>query len=309
MIQKWNEAVGGARGNALAASGLLFTALVWGLSWWPFKHLQALGLHPLWATSLIFGFALLCLLAWKPQAWRGFGAPLWLLALASGLANVGFNWAVTAGDVVRVVLLFYLMPAWSVFLAWWLLGERPGLGAMARLLLALAGVALVLKTPTSAWPWPASAADWMALAAGFGFALTNALLRRLAGTPPAALALAMFGGGCALAVLVALWGLGQAWIAAPPALAAGWLLLVGLLALAFLAGNLALQYGAAHLPAQATALILLSEVVFASVSAVLLGAAEWSQQTLLGGSLVLLAAFWAAWPQRHSATATDRATD
>ena len=31
---------------------------------------------------------------------------------------MAFNWAVTVGDVVRVVLLFYLMPAWSVLLAW-----------------------------------------------------------------------------------------------------------------------------------------------------------------------------------------------
>jgi hypothetical protein len=30
--------------------------------------------------------------------------------LHPGLTNVGFNWAVTVGDVVRVVLLFYLMP-------------------------------------------------------------------------------------------------------------------------------------------------------------------------------------------------------
>jgi len=47
---------------------------------------------------------------------------LWLLALASGFNNVAFNWAVTVGDVVRVILLFYLMPAWAVLLAWRILG-------------------------------------------------------------------------------------------------------------------------------------------------------------------------------------------
>ena len=29
--------------------------------------------------------------------------------------------AYAVGDVVRVVLLFYTMPAWSVLFAWWLL--------------------------------------------------------------------------------------------------------------------------------------------------------------------------------------------
>ena len=33
---------------------LLFNALVWGLSWWPLRQLQAQGLHPLWATLLFF---------------------------------------------------------------------------------------------------------------------------------------------------------------------------------------------------------------------------------------------------------------
>jgi drug/metabolite transporter (DMT)-like permease len=43
---------------------------------------------------------------------------VWALLAAAGLANAGINWAVTVGDVVRVVLLFYLMPAWVVLLAW-----------------------------------------------------------------------------------------------------------------------------------------------------------------------------------------------
>lgn len=76
----------------------------------------------MWATALIYAVALVCLLVWQPQAWRGLirYPALWWLALASGLTNVGFNWAVTTGDVVRVVLLFYLMPAWSI---WWLGGS------------------------------------------------------------------------------------------------------------------------------------------------------------------------------------------
>jgi drug/metabolite transporter (DMT)-like permease len=34
-----------------------------------------------------------------------------------------FNWAVTIGDVGRVVLLFYLMPAWAALFARLVLGE------------------------------------------------------------------------------------------------------------------------------------------------------------------------------------------
>ncbi len=284
----------------LPALALLLNALVWGVSWWPFRRLEAQGVHPLWATAMVYGFSLLCLLAWRPGAWRGLAVhpALWALMLASGLTNVGFNWAVTAGDVVRVVLLFYLMPAWSILLAWWLLGEKPTAGSLLRLVLALAGVMVVLKTPDSPWPLPETAADALALMGGFSFALTNVLLRKLEATPDAARAMAMFAGGAILAAGVALAGAGQGLVPLP-AMSAAWLPLALGLGAAFLAGNLALQYGAARLAAQTTALVMLSEVVFASVSALLLGAADLSGRTLAGGGLIVLAALWAAWPSRR----------
>ena len=281
--------------RALAAAALVLNAFVFGLSWWPFRALQSHGLHPLWATSLILGSALLCLLLLRPLAWRGLlrhPMLLWLM-LAAGLANVGFNWAVTVGDVVRVVLLFYLMPAWVVVLAWPLLGERPGAGSLFRLALALAGVVIVLKRPDSSWPVPESLADWLALMAGFCFALTNILLRKLNQTPGDARMLAMFAGGTLMAASVALLGMHWGLVMAPPTPQASWSALAVATGLALLAANLALQYGAAHLNASTTSIIMLSEVVFASVSSVLLGAGELSLRTLLGGALILMASLLA----------------
>ena len=75
------------------------------------------------------------------------------------------------------------------------------------------------------------------------------------------------------------------------------------LALAFLLGNYALQYGATRLAAGTTALVMLSEVVFASVSSALLTAAPLEPRTLLGGSLIMLAALLAALQYRRSASA------
>jgi drug/metabolite transporter (DMT)-like permease len=276
----------------LPALALMLNAFVWGVSWWPFRQLEGYGLHPLWATALIYAVALLCLLAVRPGAVRGLlrHPALWALVAASGMTNVGFNWAVTVGDVVRVVLLFYLMPAWSVLLASLLLREKPTPGALLLLALALAGVAIVLKTPGSPWPVPESAADWLALMGGFSFALTNILLRKLNTTPPDARILAMFGGGALMAALAAVIGMTQGMVTAPPAPSMAWAWLAAMLSVGFLAGNVALQYGAARLSAQTTALVMLSEVVFASVSAVLLGGAELSMRTLAGGALIVLAA-------------------
>jgi drug/metabolite transporter (DMT)-like permease len=79
----------------------------------------------------------------------------------------------------------------------------------------------------------------------------------------------------------------------------GWVVVALLLATAFLLSNYALQYGATRLAAGTTALIMLSEVVFASVSSVLL-ATPLDARTVLGGSLIVSAALLATlrWPRK-----------
>ena len=304
--------------TVLAVLGLALNALVWGLSWWPLRELDALALHPLWATAVVFLLATLVLTLLTPSGWLGFKQhpQLWWLMLASGLTNVGFNWAVTTGDVVRVVLLFYLMPTWSLLLAWWLLGERPTRGALMRLGLALLGVILVLKTPESSWPLPQDLPDILALLAGFCFALTNIWLLRLQHTPESSRMLAMFGGGTLMATACALLATATGVIPPLPhmptdvsgvAAVAAWLTngsavqqmvawapyVVGL-STAFLVSNFTLQYGAARLSAHATAMVMMSEVVFASVSSVALGASVLTWRVALGGGMIVLAALLAS---------------
>ncbi len=278
--------------------GLLFNALVFGLSWWPLREMQALGLHPSWATAFMYGFACVCITVLRPRTWLSMAQhpTLWWLFLGSGLTNLGFNWAVTLGDVVRVVLLFYTMPAWSVLFAWLLLDERPTRWSLLRLALALCGVALVLKTPEMDWPWPSSAMDYLALLGGASFALNNAMLKKLSYLPEADRMAGMFGGGMALTALAALAGAPSGLVVWPTDFA-WWPYALGL-AVLLLASNLSLQFGAARLAASTTALVMLSEIVFATLSSVALGASELSTRKLLGGLLIVLAAALAAWPSR-----------
>jgi drug/metabolite transporter (DMT)-like permease len=288
----------GADRRGLAALALVFNAFTWGVSWWPFRQLEAAGLHPLWLTTITFTVAVAGLLIARPAALgEVLRTPvLWVLAAAAGTTNACFNWGVTIGDVVRVVLLFYLMPLWAVLLARPLLGERIRPAAVLRIALALTGAAIVL--------WPAGGApdlrltlpDVLGLVGGFSFALNNVMLRREAKRSEPARALAMFAGGALMALVLALaqsTSLGGA-VPLPPAPAVGWLSGTVLLAALFIASNLALQFGAARLPAQVTAVIMLTEVVFASGSALALGAGVLDGRTALGGALILGAAALAA---------------
>jgi drug/metabolite transporter (DMT)-like permease len=281
---------------ALPVLALVFNAFTWGVSWWPLRQLQAIGLHPLWSTVLIYAVAVAAITLWRPRAWALLGRRpmLWVLVLASGTTNATFNWAVTTGDVVRVVLLFYLMPLWAVLLGRALLGERITAPALLRVALALAGAAVVLQPAGGGWPVPQALPEWLAVLGGFAFALNNVMLRREAAQPEEARALAMFTGGVVVAgALAAVMG-AQGHVPWPPAAGAGWLAAVGAMALWFLASNLALQYGAARLAASITAVVLVTEVLFASVSAVLLGAGTLSAPLLLGGALIVGATLLAA---------------
>jgi drug/metabolite transporter (DMT)-like permease len=278
----------------------MFNALVWGASWWPFRQLQDMGLHPLWATVLIYFIAVLLIVALRPKAllevWR---APaLWVLVIAAGTTNATFNWGVVIGDVVRVVLLFYLMPLWSVLLARVLLKERITSAAALRVILALVGAAVVLwpDQPLS-WqglPLPRSLPDWLGVLGGFSFALNNVMLRREAHRSEESRALAMFGGGMVVAGGLA-WGLamgGQ--VPWPPAPALSWVMVALVMSVLFIVGNLALQYGAARLSANVTAVVLVSEVVVASSTAVVFGAGTLNAQLFVGGCLIVAASVLAA---------------
>ena len=282
-------------GSAAPVLALLVNAFVWGVSWWPFRQLQAMGLHPLWATTAIYALAALAILAWRPGALRTFaGHPaLWLIFVGSGATNATFNWAVSIGDVVRVVLLFYLMPLWSLLLARVLLREKLTRSAVVRVAMALAGAGLVLSqgdAEAGGGTHGGLLPDVLALLGGFAFALNNVMLKRESAQPEQARALAMFLGGVAVAggTAAALSAAGRAGVAWPLP-TAGWLVPAVGLALAFMAANLCLQYGAARLSAAVTAVVMPCEVLFAALTSVWWGGAMLHVTVLVGGALILAA--------------------
>ena len=275
---------------------LLVNAFTWGVSWWPFRQLQAMGLHPLWATTLIYVLSALAILAWRPSALRQFlrHPALWLIFVGSGVTNATFNWSVSIGDVVRVVLLFYLMPLWSLLLARVILKERLTPSAVVRVAMALAGAALVLSHGAAQGAGVGRQGgllpDVLALLGGFAFALNNVMLKRESTQPEEGRALAMFLGGAVVAgsTAVALSAAASAGVQWPVASAA-WVLPALGLSLAFMASNLCLQYGAARLSAAATAVVMPCEVLFAALTSVWWGGATLHASVLVGGALILAA--------------------
>jgi len=287
-----------------AAAALVFNAFVWGTSWWPLRRLQDAGVHPLWSTALTFTLASLVIAAVRPHAIAQLlrTPALWALVVAAGCTNAAFNWAIVIGDVVRVVLLFYLMPLWTVLLARAVLGERLTRVAALRIALGTLGALIVLWPDAShvaatggiALPLPRSLADWLGIVGGFSFAFNNVMLRREAHRPEEGRSLAMFAGGALVAGALAAALSAEGAIAPPPPPAIAWLALALLVTVVFVAGNLCLQYGAARLPANGTAVVMLTEVLFASLSAVALGGGVLTARLAIGGALIVAGALLAA---------------
>lgn len=290
-----------AQSRTLPIAILLINALIWGLSWWPLKALQEHGWHPLWSTTLVFLLGTLAIAAVKPAAIADIArSPLLIgVGVVSGVTNGAFNWGIAVGDVVRVILLFYLMPIWAAILARLILKERITAMVILRIVLALAGAAIVLKPEGGGIPLPRHAGDWLGLFGGMAFALTNVMLRRAAHCERDSRALAMFAGSAlipgAVAAVTAAGGL-----AAPNTFNGPVLGLVLALGVAMVVANFALQYGASRLPVNTTSVVMLTEVVFAALSSVLLIGAVVTGPMILGGLLIVLSSALSALPSRSS---------
>lgn len=287
----------------LAVLSCLLAATLWGTFWFPLRELRALGLPGLWTILTIYTAAILALLPWLWQRRAGLGEqlagqPVNLLAIAvaAGWTNLAFILAVLDGTVVRVLLLFYLAPMWTVLFGWLILHEHPDRAGVLTLLLALAGGVIML------WPHQGEVlaaavnyADVLALSAGIAFALNNVMVRRSGYLPIGFKMLAAWTGVLTLTVAAILLTGSEF----PAASHAGWVgaFVFGLLGMTLM--TFTAQYGVTHLPVYRSAVIFLFEIVAGAVSAWLLSDESIHWREWLGGALVILAAWQSSRAERR----------
>src|SRR5687768_1923847 len=163
------------------ALALLAGAALWGVVWYPYRLLAQAGMDGLWSTLATYGLTLLLGLVLFPRSARVFARlpPLaWLMGLAIGWSNLAYVLGILEGEVMRVLLLFYLAPLWTVPIARIVLKERLDRRGLLVMALAFTGAMTMLWHPGLGLPWPAERAEWLGLVAGFLFALGNVLVRR-----------------------------------------------------------------------------------------------------------------------------------
>jgi drug/metabolite transporter (DMT)-like permease len=272
---------------------LLFTATLWGISWYPLRLLEEQGLAGLW-SALISYAAVLCVFLRVPLRERDALTrnllPYVLMGLSAGWCNVAFIMAVLDGNVVRVLLLFYLSPFWAVCLGWLVLGERLDLRSLLVFAVAVVGAIIMLWDESLGLPWPRDTADWLAVSSGFAFALSNVFVR---GLQNVSVLLKASGSWVGVVVVAGVWIVFSQ--AAFPAVGAGVLFAAVALGLCgFLVMTLAVLYGVTNMPLHRSAVILLFELVVGAVSALLLTDEVVLPKEWLGGAMIVAAAALAA---------------
>lgn len=159
---------------------LLFGAFVWGIIWYPYRLMANAGVSGIYSSFYVFILTIAIALPYffitkkKVPIWS---KDFWLLALVAGYTNISYVLAVIDGEVVRVMLLFYLSPVWTIFLAHFMLNEDTQKRHYIAVFISLIGAFIMFWEPDYLIHLD-SKSDWLALSSGLGFAITNVMTRK-----------------------------------------------------------------------------------------------------------------------------------
>jgi drug/metabolite transporter (DMT)-like permease len=215
-----------------------------------------------------------------------------LLVISSGWSNLGYVLAMLHGEVMRVLLLFYLAPVWTILCSYWLLGERLNLHGYLVVTLSLSGAMIMLWKPSLGIPMPQNSSEWLGLSAGMSFALSNVISRRTSHLSVEAKCFSVWAGATLLTLPFLLWQGGLA----DQIMAIGnlsWLLL-GVMGIALWATSFAVQYGVTHLAANQSAVLFLFELVVAAISSYFFAAEQMDSREWIGAIFIVFASFLSA---------------
>jgi len=279
--------------KVVAVLSLLNAALVWGLIWYPFRALAQQGVSGELATFVSYFLALvLGLLLFRP-AWREWRTAGWwgvALTLCAGWTNLGYVLAMLGGEVMRVLLLFYLAPLWTVLLSYLMLGERLNRYGYLIIALSLGGAVVMLWRQEHGLPLPQNLAEWIGLSAGLAFALTNVMVRRVQHLSLGFKSASVWFGTALLTLAALLYhgSLGAQLFAITPE---AWGLMAAI-ALVLCATSYSVQYGLTHLPANQSILLFMFELVVAAVSSYFLASEAMGAQEIAGAVLIVTASLF-----------------
>ncbi|CAM8348813.1 DMT family transporter [Candidatus Methylopumilus universalis] len=266
---------------------LLFGAFVWGIIWYPYRLMADAGVSGIYSSFYVFILTIAIALPYffitkkKVPIWS---KDFWLLALVAGYTNISYVLAVIDGEVVRVMLLFYLSPVWTIFLAHFMLNEDTQKRHYIAVFISLIGAFIMFWEPGYLIHLD-SKSDWLALSSGLGFAITNVMTRKHAHMTVNQKALAIWLGVIVVAMICIMFDKN----AMPtldffrPVDTA----IMMVIALSLFLSTLLVQFGVTQIKAVEASSFFLFEIVVAAISSYFLVGESIALKEWLGGILII----------------------
>ncbi len=280
------------------AVSLALSAALWGLFWIPLRFLDEQGVTGLWAVVLVMlavcvPSVLMLVLNNKLHTLKS--RQTWFIGLALGLSIVLYFTGVIVSDVIRVIFLFYLLPIWTTLAARLVYKEPITRTRLFVIAMALSGLWLLLGGGNSL-PVPKNIGDWCGLLAGITWGVSLAFIRGKEDTNAFGMVCTTAIGATIMATVIALLLLqsGNEQLAGLPEINS-----IAVVAAATLGFSLIILFpslvgqiwGAQRVAAPTAALLTMTEIMMATLSAYLLIGTELNGVSIFGAAIILLAVF------------------
>ncbi|MEX3010656.1 DMT family transporter [Hoeflea sp. TYP-13] len=266
------------------------SAVAWGCWWIPLRHIDGFGLKGDWTSVVVLGIAAVCLMPFilgRLGRLLRAGPMVWGAGLFFGAMFSTYQHGLINGDIVRVTLLFYLAPVWGTLLGLAFLGERFSWLRVAVIVLGFAGVTVILDH-TGGVPTPQGPGEWMGLASGMAFAVGATFAHRVTGDYELEKTWLSLASGAGLSTLFALVNPAYSTPTAEQALQA-LPFVIAVVVVILIPITWAMVWGAQRLDPGRVSLLLMLEVVAASITATLIAGESYGMAKLAGTAMILAA--------------------
>jgi drug/metabolite transporter (DMT)-like permease len=267
--------------------------MVFGIYWIPLRALEEAGFVGLWATFVFNAAPLLLIAPLIVYRWRAFARGslhFHICGMLMGLGLVLYASAFLYTEVIRAVLLFYLMPIWGFLLARFVAGEVITPVRWLSMAFGLVGM-LVIFGVDAGIPLPRNLGDWMALGAGMVWAVSALMLLTDKNSDTINYSTMFFFWGTVIAGLFALIATGQDQLTAVnwSVISSVLLWIVPLSVIVLIPAAIATVFGPSHLNPGIVGLLFMTEISVGVVSAAIWAGEPFGTREIIGVILITLA--------------------
>ena len=273
--------------QTLAKVACLFAGAIWGIFWIPLRAINEAGIDGLWSSAIWFAAPTIILLPIALYRWRSIrsgGLQLQVTALLAGLALLFYTRAFFYTDVRRAMLLFYLTPIWSTLLAAVVLGENISIARIIAICLAVLGMLIIFGLGFN-FPIPRNLGDWMGICSGIIWALAVVRIRKYQNNSAIDMTFGFFFWSALVGVTVC-YALASDEAPSLAHMQPTLMWLIPFMALVVIPGAFASLWGPKFVSPGLASLLMMTEIVFGSITAALFANEPFGAREIVGVLLI-----------------------